>query len=136
MVASKQYFPVNVSGIVTARDRFVIDSDEKELQNRILQFRNLRVQDDIIRQTFGLKDTRGWKLSEARKKLANDVDWKKRFEKILYRPFDIRSIFYTDYMVDWGRPEFMYHMLKENVGFMVHPFSIKNIRSLYFHQYN
>ncbi len=112
-------FPVNVTGIVTARDGFVIGVDEKEVNNRIMQFRNLRIDDEIIRQTFSLKDTRGWKLPEARKKLANDTEWKDKFQKILYRPFDIRSIYYSEDMVDWGRPDLMQHILKENIALIL-----------------
>jgi hypothetical protein len=112
-------FPVNVTGIVTARDGFVIDFDRNVLKNRILQFRNSSTLDDIIRNAFHLKDTRGWKLSEARKELAKDDDWEKYFQKILYRPFDIRDIYYTPKMVDWGRPEYMRHMLEGNLGLIV-----------------
>ena len=112
-------FPENVTGIVTARDGFVIGFDEQEVSNRIMQFKNLRIDNEIIRLSFSLKDTRGWKLPEARKKLANDSEWKSRFQRVLYRPFDIRSIYYSDYMVDWGRPEMMYHMLKDNLGLIV-----------------
>ncbi len=109
-------FPVNVTGIVTARDGFVIDYDRNVLRNRILQFRNSSTPDDIIRNAFRLKDTRGWKLSEVRKELAKDDNWEKHFQKILYRPFDVRDIYYTPKMVDWGRPEFMRHMLENNLG--------------------
>ncbi len=109
-------FPVNVTGIVTARDGFVIGFNEMEVYNRMLQFRNLRIADEVIKQTFSLKDTRGWKFPEARKISAKDADWKEKFQKILYRPFDIRSIYYSDYMVDWGRPELMQHILKENLS--------------------
>lgn len=109
-------FPVNVTGIVTARDKFVIDSDKNSLNRRIELFRNLSISDDIIKQTFKLKDTRGWKFSEARQELADDEDWKSYFNKILYRPFDIRHIYYTPKMVDWPRPEVMRHMMQDNLG--------------------
>ena len=109
-------FPINVTGIVTARDGFVIGLTEMEVYDRMLQFRNLKIADEVIRQTFSLKDTRGWKLPEARKQFAKDADWKEKFQKILYRPFDIRSIYYSGYMVDWGRPELMQHILKENLS--------------------
>jgi predicted helicase len=107
-------FPVNVTGIVTARDNFVIGFNDMEVYNRMLQFRNLKIEDEVIRQTFSLKDTRGWKLPSARKIFAGDSDWKEKFRKVLYRPFDVRSIYYSDYMVDWGRPELMQHMLRGN----------------------
>jgi hypothetical protein len=111
-----EIFPVNVTGIVTARDNFVIGFDDNEIKNRMLQFRNLSLSDEIIKQTYNLKDTRGWKISSARKKISEDLNWNTYYQKILYRPFDIRSIYYTDKMVDWGRPEVMRHMLKENIG--------------------
>ena len=109
-------FPVNCTGIVTARDKFVIDFDREPLRRRIEMFRDLSLSDDFIRQSFKLKDTRGWKLSEMRRKLANDEKWDTYFTKILYRPFDIRDIYYTPKMVDWPRPEVMRHMMKENLG--------------------
>jgi hypothetical protein len=112
-------FPVNVTGIVTARDHFVIDLDETALRNRIMQFRNLNVDDDFIRQSYELKDTRGWKLENARKELAKDENWASYFEKILYRPFDVRHIYYTQKMVDWPRLEIMPNMLKENLGLVM-----------------
>ena len=111
-----EIFPVNVTGVVTARDKFVIGFNDSEIKNRILQFRNLALSDEIIKRTFALKDTRGWKISSARKQLAEDPEWDSYYQKILYRPFDIRSIYYTEKMVDWGRPEVMRHMLKENIG--------------------
>jgi len=109
-------FPVNVTGIVTARDGFVIDFDNESLKNRIMQFRNLSADDEFMRLSFRLKDTRGWKLPSARKTLARDDQWDSYFARILYRPFDVRWIYYTPTMVDWGRPEVMRHMLQPNLS--------------------
>jgi predicted helicase len=111
-----EIFPVNVTGTVTARDKFVIGFSKDELRNRILQFKNLSLSDEIIKEAFNLKDTRGWRLSLARKKLSEDKNWDTYYQKILYRPFDIRHIYYTENMVDWGRPEIMRHMLEENIS--------------------
>jgi len=121
-------FAVNVTGIVTARDHFVIDFDKMALRNRIMQFRNLNVDDDFIRQSYKLKDTRGWKLENARKELAKDENWDSYFEKILYRPFDIRDIYYTPKMVDWPRPEIMSNMLKDNIGLITNRFVNKEFK--------
>ncbi len=109
-------FPFNVTGIVTARDNFVIDFDERTLRNRIIQFCDLNLDDDIVRTTYKLKDTRGWKLSKARKILSSDDKWKEYFSEILYRPFDIRKIYYTETMIDWGRQELMGHLLQPNLS--------------------
>ena len=111
-----EIFPVNVTGIVTARDKFVIGFDRNEIKNRMMQFRNTSLPDETAAQAYNLKDSRGWKLTIARKKLAVDPNWDTYYQKILYRPFDVRTIYYTDTMVDWGRPEVMRHMLEENIA--------------------
>src|SRR4030042_4865503 len=99
----------------TTRGPFVIDFTNAMIRNRIMQLRNLSLDDEIIRQTFSPKDTRGWKLSKARKKLAQDPNWNTYFSTILYRPFDQRRIYYTPLMVDWGRQEVMRHLFQQNV---------------------
>jgi len=111
-----EIFPINVTGIVTARDKFVIGFDKFEIRNRILQFKNLALPDEIVKDSYKLKDTRSWKLSLARNKLSEDKNWDTYYQKILYRPFDIRYIYYTEIMVDWGRPKYMRHMLEENIA--------------------
>ena len=113
-----EIFPINVTGIVTARDNFVIGFDKFEIKNRMLQFKNLALPDEIVKDTYKLRDTRGWKLSIARNKLSEDKNWDTYYQKILYRPFDIRYIYYTKIMVDWGRPKYMRHMLEENIGIL------------------
>ena len=118
--------PVNVSGIITSRDSLVIDSDENTLLKRIKDFTDTSQPDeDIRRKYFGTPktprkypagDTRGWKLVEARKKIAN-YPHRNIIRTIAYRPFDYRHIYYHPDMVDWGREKVMRHFLAgENVG--------------------
>ena len=111
-----EVLPINSSGITTHRDNFVIDFNENRLRNRILQFRNLSVPDEVIINAFKLKDSHDWKVSDARKRISKDANWNTYYRKILYRPFDIRSIYYNEKMIDRGRPEVMRHMLKENIS--------------------
>jgi len=121
-----EVLPINTTGIVTARDKIVIDFNEAKLVQRIAKLKNPLISDEQLRrQLFPNKssgkyppgDTRGWKLPEAREKIRGDKDWDKRVANILYRPFDIRKIYYSDWMVDWPRPEVMRHMLAgENLG--------------------
>lgn len=111
-----EIFPVNSVGIVTARDKFVIDFDKHQLEMRIKQFVNLRIDDEIIRKTFDLSENRSWKLSEKRKILREDPYWEKTITKILYRPFDERWILYHDEMIERPRREVMKHMLSQNLG--------------------
>lgn len=112
-------FAEDVTGIVTARDGMVIDRDLKELKRRIAEFGDLAISDRQIIQKYRLKDTRGWKLTEARRKLAKVKDHAEFYRQIHYRPFDIRDIYYSRDMVDWGRDKFMRHMLTgTNIGLL------------------
>ena len=106
-------------GVQTSRDKLVIDFAKDALKRRIEMFRDLSMPDDLVKQTFKLKDTRGWKLTEARKKLAGDKNWDTYFTQMLYRPFDSRHIYYTQKMVDWPRQEVMSHMIQDNIGLLV-----------------
>lgn len=124
--AINEIMPVNVTGIVTARDGFVIDLDRSTLEKRMADLRDGSLSDTAIREKYfagkGAKkylpgDSRGWKLPQARRMLREDSEWKERYAPILYRPFDVREIYYVPWMVDWPRTEAMPHMLAgENLG--------------------
>jgi len=115
-----EIFPENSVGIVTSRDSFVIDFDKEALKRRITMFRDTKkMPDDIIRQTFGLKDKTNWQLELARKMVAKDEEWDKAITKILYRPFDEQWIFYHDEVIERSRKEVMRHMMQENFGLIL-----------------
>jgi predicted helicase len=108
---------VNSVGIVTSRDNFVIDFDKEPLKRRIRMFRDEKMPDEIIGQTFNLKDKANWKLSDAREKIRGDEKWDESITQILYRPFDARWIFYHDEAIERPRREVMRHMLgNKDVG--------------------
>jgi predicted helicase len=111
-------FPVNCVGIVTARDKFVIDFDKDVLKRRIEMFRNLSMPDELIKQSFKLKDTSTFKLRKSRETLSKDENWDRYFAKILYRPFDKRNIYYTNIIVERPLLEVMRHMMHENLGLL------------------
>ena len=110
-----EIFPVNSVGLVTSRDEFVIDFDAAKLRRRLLQFRDKKLPDEIIRQTYNLKDKSNWKLKAAREAILKDDNWEKAFTKILCRPFDERHIFYHDAVIERSRKEVMRHMLHDNL---------------------
>lgn len=115
----QELMPEHTTGIVTARDGLVIAKKPQELIDRIKTFTDPTKTDDEIRTYFfGNKksgkylpgDSRGWSLSNARKKIK-DFDHKSKIKKIAYRPFDTQYIYYAPEMVDWGRDKLMYHLL-------------------------
>jgi type I restriction-modification system DNA methylase subunit len=111
-------FPLNSVGIVTARDSFVIDCDQKALERRIRMFRDEKMPDELIRQTYHLRDKANWKLKAAREGLRKDKNWEDSIKEILYRPFDIRCICYHDEIIERSRREVMCHMMQENLGLL------------------
>ncbi len=115
-------FSVSSGGFITARDHFVVDFDAKELLDRIEVFADPSLSDSVIRTTlfegYGSSkypdgDTRGWRVPEARQRIREDANWRQRIEKCLYRPFDIRYIYWTDWMVDWPRHEVNNQLLNQ-----------------------
>ncbi|HLP60570.1 MAG TPA: type ISP restriction/modification enzyme, partial [Candidatus Deferrimicrobium sp.] len=109
-------FDLNVTGIISARDKLVIDFDKKGLIDRLEIFRSELFTDEMILNMFKLKDTRGWGLKEARKRLKSIAALETNIEEILYRPFDIRFIYYSNDLVDWPRMDIMNNMLKKNIA--------------------
>ncbi len=114
-----ELFPLNVTGVVTARDSVVVDFDGQSLIDRMQRFTSGEFSDSETRSwlfpnkkngKYLAGDSRGWKLVEARKKIANNhhQEFIKNFD---YRPFDTRKIYYSSDMVDWGREKYMYNII-------------------------
>ena len=115
----QEIFPVNSVGIVTARDKFVIDFDRNTLEQRIRQFRNENFDQTILARTYELRDTSSWSLSKAREEVIQDKNWEDYFAKIFYRPFDTQEIYYHPAIIERHRAEVMQHMLKDNLAINV-----------------
>lgn len=113
--------PVNSAGFITARDHFVIDIDAENLRSKISAFADAKLTDEEIRAKYfsgcgSAKypdgDTRGWKVPIAREKVRSDSSWAERIVDCLYRPFDFRSVYWAEWMIDWPRPDVMSQMLE------------------------
>lgn len=115
-VGVNDIFPVNSVGIVTSRDDFVIDFDKESLKNRLRIFINSNDSDDFIKQSFKLKENKNWTVAKARKELRDVTNLDDYIQKILYRPFDERWIFYHPAVIERSREEVMKHMMKDNLG--------------------
>ncbi|CAN0501307.1 unnamed protein product, partial [Scytosiphon promiscuus] len=109
-------FPTRNVGIVTSRDGFVIDADKETLNRRIRMFRDEKIQEEIIKQTFSLSDKSNWKVKTAREKIRSERHWENSVIRILYRPFDVQWILYHDAVIERSRKEIMRHMIKENLS--------------------
>lgn len=114
-----EIFPVNSTGIKTHRDHFIIAFEKRELETRILHLRNKQMDDELIRETYDLKDSEVWKLAESRSFIQKEGDLSNYYQPIAYRPFDTRHTFFSNQFMDRARMEVMDHMLKENIGLVV-----------------
>lgn len=124
-VSLRDLFIVSNSSIVTARDKLVVDLDRDALLERLEWFIDPARTDDEVRASlfptrrqrkYPPGDTRGWKLSDARNKVRAD-DIPTNIQKLAYRPFDKRYVYYTRSMVDWPRMDVMKHMTAgPNIG--------------------
>ena len=118
-----EIFPVNGVGMTTARDAFVIDFDKKNLENRIRLFKNSDLNDDELHTFFQINKKRGWNIRRAWQMLQSipAFNLSGHIEPVMYRPFDIRWIFYHDSVVWRTVKRVMRHMLEgENLGLITH----------------
>lgn len=82
-------------------------------------FRDGKMPDEVVRQAFHLKDKATWKLCVVRERIKEDEKWEDSITQILYRPFDVRWIFYHDEVIERSRKEVMRHMMKEDWGLIL-----------------
>jgi hypothetical protein len=109
----KDVFPLNGVGMTTARDNFVIDFDRRRLINRVRLFKNSRYSDEELHSFFQIRKKEGWNIRRAWEMLQDitDSEIEARVAPVLYRPFDIRAIFYDDSLVWRTVKHVMRHML-------------------------
>jgi predicted helicase len=117
--AINEVFQTYSTGIKTHRDNFVFDCSKQELERRVNIFRDMALSDELIKELFKLSDTRDWKLSESRRSLANLENWQDYIHLCLYRPFDVRYLYFHSYLVELPRHEIMNNMLSENIALIL-----------------
>ncbi|UCE27113.1 MAG: hypothetical protein JSW52_12320, partial [Candidatus Coatesbacteria bacterium] len=106
------------TGLITARDSFVIDFNNDALAKRILRLINPDKEKQVI-DRYKLKDTREIPLKESLETLRGMENPLDNIKELLYRPFDKRFIFYDQALVRWPVYNIMRHLLaRENLAFI------------------
>jgi predicted helicase len=111
--------PLSFSGIKTHRDQFAVAFQQDTLGQRIEALRDTNLSDDALRDRFGLRDTGTWQLARARETIRSDDVAESALVRCLYRPFDVRWLWYDDAIVGRARREGMLHLLRDNVAMVV-----------------
>ncbi len=116
-------FPVNSTGIVTARDEMAIQWTPDDMQKVALDFTD-RSEGDV-REIYGelVRDKPDWNLPGAQRDVRSHQPIGEYITRILYRPFDPRYTYYTGKgggFICGARRGVMRHMLAgENVGLSI-----------------
>ncbi len=116
-----EIFPLNNTGIISKRDKFVIGFTKKEILRRLKIFSDKSLTDEFVAKSLNLslKDKDKWDLPAARKEFFDRYDFENYFTQIQYRPFDKKWIFYHPTLVARCVEKVMTHLLKENISLCV-----------------
>jgi predicted helicase len=115
--AVKEIFNVNVTGIVTMGDEFIINEDKNMLKNRIEKLKNGDYDEQELNKKFSLgKNYSKWVLQNIPQINLDET----KFVKINYRPFDIRWTYFDNNLIWRWRKNVMQHLLAgENIGLVI-----------------
>ena len=89
-----QVFPLNSTGIVTARDGMVIQFTKADVEQVVSRLTALSAEKARVEFELG-EDTKDWSVGRAQEDIKHALKQKIVPTAILYRPFDIRWTYYT-----------------------------------------
>lgn len=113
-------FSEQTTAVQTARDSFALAFTDDSLEQRLSRFTDLELADQAVAKEYGLRDSRGWKMADARRTLAKEGIQRENHVRYLYRPFDFRKIYYSRHVIDWPRPLLESNVVsKANLGFLI-----------------
>jgi len=101
-------------GAVTSRDSLVVGFTIEEIVQR-MNILTGHLSDDLIKKALNIKDTKTWKLKNARLRIKNKI-LKNEIYKYDYRPFDTRYVCYIKELIERSRLPFMNNMKKDNIA--------------------
>jgi predicted helicase len=113
-------FGVYASTVTTARNDFTMAHDPETLVKRVSDLRDRAIDDEVLREKYGLRDVSYWTLSSARKRLFELKNLPSFVKPYCYRPFDFRFVFYHEAICERPRAEVMQHMKEANLALLTH----------------
>ena len=115
-ISLERLFVVKNSGVKTDRDALFIADDPVELKNKI-EKALMGNYDDAFIENFRIVDSGSYKLTEALLKSKFDIS---NITKVLYRPFDIKYIYYDPTLVSRPGYHAAKHMLNhDNISLII-----------------
>jgi predicted helicase len=117
-VSLADIFEESASGIKTHRDHFVTDTDKNRLLARLKHFAFSKATEEELEKTYNLKNTGTWNIRKAKEALATKGILEEKIQRYLYRPFDIRYVYYDSLLIDRPRPQMDKFLKIDNVGLL------------------
>ncbi len=113
-----EVFPVYSSGVITARDSFVISEQVQDLIENAEAFAgNEHLSDTDLCEKLKISLKKGWDVNRARKRLRSISNYRDIIHPISYRPFDNRNVLFDESVVWTTARATMDHMLRgENIA--------------------
>jgi len=96
-----EIFPLHSIGMITARDSYVIDFTSEPIVERAKAFRDSQLNDEATCKALGIPIKKGWNITRARERIRPVNDLAAHVRPVLYRPFDVRPVFYHESLI-WG----------------------------------
>ena len=103
---------INGWGVATRKDYLLVDFEKEPL---ITKFRDIQgLEPERAVEKYNIKQSPHWSFREAHRQMTPDVG--NSIRPILFRPFDIRYVYYEKFMIERGdhRHGLMSHMFDDN----------------------
>lgn len=115
-----ELFPLNSLGLLTKRDDLSIGFDEKKLYEKISYFLDEKKSVEEVCGKFKLvlKDKDKWDAVKTRNSVSKQ-EIKVGIQDCLYRPFDVRKVFYNPFFVARPNTKVLSHFTEENLGLII-----------------
>lgn len=110
-------FIKNNAGLVTSRDKLIIQYNKDDVVNIINDFKNLEVLD--IKEKYKLIDSRDWTIKGAKNDVIVTNCDEKNIKRINYRPIDYKFLYYTNKskgFISYPRYDILRHLQSENIA--------------------
>ncbi|MBI2925481.1 MAG: N-6 DNA methylase [Verrucomicrobia bacterium] len=109
-----EMMPVHGWGIATRKDYLLVDFEAEALVQKFRAILALPVDQAV--QRFGIRKAPHWDFAKAREHLPRDPASSVR--PVLFRPFDVRFLYYEKAMIERGdhRFDLMQHMFEPNLA--------------------
>lgn len=102
------------TAVQTARDSFATSFSQAELRKHLDDFIDEGIPDEDVAHKYDLSDARDWSYRTARKQLRRGGINESLLMHYLYRPFDVRFIYYSPLIVAWPRTQIAAHTASRN----------------------